>query len=340
MNWTDEPICSVCVANYNGEALLEECLDSILAQQGAGNIEIIVHDDASSDGSIALLQHKYPQVRLLNSSSNVGFCISNNRMAEVARGRYLLLLNNDASLFPDAIATLVATAQAQPDSGILTLAQYDHATSALVDRGCLLDLFYNPVPNTMPSRADTAMVIGACLFLPRDLWNEMGGFPEWIESIGEDLYLCCVARLSGHYVRVADRSGYRHRQGASFGGNRVTDNKLQTTYRRRRLSERNKLAVMLLCTPGPLAWLLWTIAILSLLVEGVALTMLRGNPRIWSEIYGPALSATFKSFADLRARRAKAQAIRTVSLSAYLRAFVPWPQKLRLAAKHGLPTIR
>lgn len=340
MNSSGDPICSVCVANYNGEALLEECLDSILTQQGARDIEIIVHDDASTDGSVALLQRKYPQVRLLASTSNVGFCISNNRMAEIARGQYLLLLNNDAALFPDAIATLIESARALPGTGILTLAQYDYATSALVDRGCLLDPFYNPVPNKVASRADTAMVIGACMFLPRDLWQGLGGFPDWIESIGEDLYLCCLARLSGHHVRVADRSGYRHRQGASFGGNRVTDNKLQTTYRRRRLSERNKLAVMLLCTPGPLAWLLWLTAVLSLLAEGIVLTVLQRNPRIWSEIYGPAIATTFKSLANLRTRRKRVQAIRTVSLRTYLRAFVPWPQKLRLAARHGLPTIR
>ena len=95
-----------------------------------------------------------------------------------------------------------------------------------------------------PGRREVAMVIGACLFLPRSLWADLGGFPEWLESIGEDLYLCCVARLRGRSVKVTGASGYRHRQGASFGGNRATAQGLQTTFRRRYLSERNKLRVI------------------------------------------------------------------------------------------------
>ena len=75
-------------------------------------VEIIVHDDASSDGSVALIRQYYPQVVLIESPNNVGICVANNRMAALAKGDYLLLLNNDAALWPDALATLLATAQA------------------------------------------------------------------------------------------------------------------------------------------------------------------------------------------------------------------------------------
>src|SRR6185312_7740799 len=145
--------------------------------------------------SLALLQQRYPQVEILASKENVGFSIGNNRMVAHARGEYILLLNNDAALYPDALASLLNTAHCQTQPGIQTLPQYDWVSGDLVDRGCLLDPFYNPVPNLDPERRDVAMVIGACLFIPRKLWNSLGGFPEWLESIGEDLYLCCLARL-------------------------------------------------------------------------------------------------------------------------------------------------
>src|SRR6185312_14527399 len=105
--------------------------------------------------------------------------------------------------------------------GILTLPQYDWQSGALVDRGCLLDPFYNPVPNLDPAQTDVAYAIGACLWIPRQQWNELGGLPEWMGSIGEDIYLCCVARLRAIRVIALSCSGFRHRLGATFGGARI-----------------------------------------------------------------------------------------------------------------------
>jgi GT2 family glycosyltransferase len=334
------PLCSICIANFNGATLLDDCLESVLAQSGDISIEIIIHDDASTDDSVELLRNKYPQVELLVSRINVGFCIGNNRMVEHARGKYVLLLNNDAALFPDALLTLLNTANKEVPAGVLTLPQYDWTTGALVDRGCLLDPFYNPVPNLDPARREVAMAIGACLFLSRSLWNELGGFPEWFESIGEDLYLCCLARLRGALVQVTTRSGYRHRQGVSFGGNRAASNGLQTTFRRRRLSERNKTSAMVVCTPTLFVWPLLTLHVISLIVEGAVMTMLRRTPRIWREIYKPTLKFLFHDMSYLRARRKQEQALSQITLKVYLHDFVALPHKLRLLRRHGIPRIR
>lgn len=340
LNRSEHPACSVCIANYNGAALLDDCLASVLAQQGNISIEIIVHDDASTDDSVALLRERYPQVEVLASRENVGFCISNNRMVDHARGEFVLLLNNDAALQPDALVTLLATAQILGQPCVLTLPQYDWATQTLVDRGCMLDLFYNPVPNLDPSRHEVAMAIGACLFLPRNLWCDLGGFPEWMGSIAEDMYLCCIARLHGLSVRVTTSSGYLHRQGMSFGGNRVDGGALHSNFRRRRLSERNKTAVMVISTPTVLVWPLLTVHVFGLVIEGVLLTLLKRDGRVWKEIYGPTLGYIATRLGQLRTLRGQAQRVRRTSLRKYGHCMTLLPRKLSMLLRYGLPRLK
>ncbi|MBS0486236.1 MAG: glycosyltransferase, partial [Proteobacteria bacterium] len=75
LNQAAAPVCSVCIANYNGAAILADCIDSVLQQQREISVEIIIHDDASTDDSVAFLRAHYPQVELFVSEVNVGFCI-------------------------------------------------------------------------------------------------------------------------------------------------------------------------------------------------------------------------------------------------------------------------
>lgn len=340
MTQTSLPVCSVCIANYNGESLLVDCLNSVLNQQCSFPFEIIVHDDASTDNSLELLESRFPQIHVIRSSDNVGFCISNNRMVTQASGQFILLLNNDAALAPDALATLHEQSMLQANPGILTLPQYDWESGALVDRGCLLDPFYNPVSNLDSSRREIAMVIGACLWIPRILWNQLGGFPEWFESIAEDMQICCRARLAGFPVEVTQKSSYRHRQGNSFGGNRLSDGRLKTTYQRRRLSERNKTFVMALCAPAPLVLILMPIHILALLVEGIVLTLAKHDFTIIKDIYIKALSSLILERTTILNERRSIQKSRSVSRKHYRKTFTKYPQKLVLLLKYGAPEIR
>ena len=142
-------------------------------------------------------------------------------------------------------------------------------------------------------------MIGACLFICRDLWQELGGFPEWMESIGEDLFLCGHARLRGMTVRALAVSGYRHRQGATFGGNRMGETGLRTTSRRRQLSERNKTRALMILTPGILMWPLLTLHLCTLAAEGVILSLLRRDGNLWREVYAPAVTTPFREAGDL-----------------------------------------
>ncbi len=334
-----KPIISVCIANYNGMEVIDDCLRSVLEQEGDISLEILVHDDASSDGSVAYIRGRYPSARLIVSESNVGFCIANNRMAAEAKGKYLLLLNNDAALYPDALQALLLEADRIGGLAILGLPQYDAGSGELVDIGSLLDPFLNPVPNLDPNRNEVGMVIGACLWVPRALWDELGGFPEWFGSIGEDLYLCCRARLAGHAVRAVATSGYRHWQGKSFGGNRVVENRLATTFRRRALSERNKCFVMVLTYPAPLLQLVFPIHLVLLLVEGFVLSLLKGQWRAFREIYAACLQSLWSERKDLFRFRRQILAGRAISWRTFIDPFTWCPHKLRLLLRHGIPRI-
>lgn len=333
------PTVSVCIANYNGLEVVDDCIASVLAQDCGFPVEIIVHDDASSDGSAQHIRAAYPQAILLESTDNVGFCVANNRMVERATGEYVLLLNNDAALYPDALATLYKAAQDIGQPAILSLPQYDAATGELIDIGCLFDPFLNPVPNQNPERNEVGMVIGACLWIPKALWQELGGFPEWFGSIGEDLYLCCRARLEGYSVRALSISGYRHRVGASFGGGKVQGERLTTTFRRRALSERNKTFVMAICYPG--AMLIWLLPLHLALIhlEGLLLTLIKGDSTVWNKIYAPLLPALWRQRQRLISLRLSSQSQRKTSLRSWLTPFCWTPRKLKMLIRHGLPNL-
>ncbi len=336
---TTTPIVSVCIANYNGMDVIDDCLQSVMVQYGDVAVEILVHDDASTDDSLAHIRKHYPQVILIESVENAGFCIANNRMASKAKGQFLLLLNNDAALFPDALQAMLAEAANLGKPAILTLPQFDATSGKLIDRGCLLDPFFNPVPNLDPNRRDVAMVIGACLWIPKKLWDELEGFPEWFGSIAEDMYLCCRARLAGYAVRALGVSGYRHWQGKSFGGNRVVNKRLSTTYRRRSLSERNKTFVMVVTDPAPLLLLIFPIHLVSLLIEGLALSLLKKEWRAFREIYGTCLQSLWKEQKNLFRLRWQIQANKAITWKTFIDPLTWFPHKLRLLIRHGLPLI-
>jgi GT2 family glycosyltransferase len=332
---------SVCIANYNGMAVIDACLRSVLDQDCDFPVEIIVHDDASTDGSLQYVQDHWPQAKLIASPENVGFCISNNRMVAAAQGEYVLLLNNDAELFPNALRSLMTAAERLGKPAILGLPQYDAADGHLIDRGSLFDPFLNPIPNLDLNREDVGMVMGACLWIPRGLWDKIGGFPEWFGSMAEDMYVCCVARLWGFQVRVLPESGFRHWVGHSFGGGKVTGGKrLMTTMKRRSLSEKNKTSVMIMTYPSPvMAILLWP-HLLLLILEGVLLSLLKPDKALWRHIYAPCLASIWFGRQRLWTARHSVQMLRVLACREFFRPFTPIPHKLTMLARHGLPQVK
>lgn len=333
-------LVSVCIANYNGIDLIDDCIASVRAQEGGVPAEILVFDDASTDGSARHIRARHPDVVLIESDANAGFCVANNRMAAVARGKYLLLLNNDATLLPDALSTLQAEAGRLLRPAILSLPQYNATTGELLDIGSLLDPFLNSVPNRDRTRNEVGMVAGACLWIDKALWQALGGFPAWFGSLAEDLYLCCRARLAGHPVRALGVSGYRHRVGYSFSGGKAGNGRLATTFRRRALSERNKTYVMAMTYPAPYLQIVLPLHLILLLTEGVTLSILNGRLKFLKEIYLPVFTGLIIERNNLRAVRANVIKSRCLGGADFFAVFDWVPHKLRMLARYGLPSVR
>jgi GT2 family glycosyltransferase len=333
------PDISVCIANYNGGHYVLDCLASVYAQQGDFTLEVLLHDDSSSDDSLASVRRAFPDVKILASTTNVGFCISNNRMVAASRGRYVLLLNNDAVLRPDSLRRLLEFAEDGHGDCLLGLPQHTLTDSTLVDRGYRTDIFLNPIPILAPGIHEVGVATGACLWIPRPVWDAIGGFPDWFESIAEDIYLCLSARLLGYRVIVLDAPHFEHWIGRNLGGGKIMDRRLNTTVRRRALSERNKTYAMLLCYPRlallavlPTHALLLAVEALFLLLSG------SGRDKVW-RIYAPIPSALWRQRKRIASTRRHLMRRRRCTF-VQIFAQTSWvPQKLRMLLRHGRPEL-
>src|SRR5262245_16826178 len=112
------PELSILVISYNTAEMTLACLDSVAAETRETAYEIIVVDNASSDGSADAVAAAHPEIRLIRSDENMGFARANNVAAKTAKGDVLLLLNPDTVVLDGAIDRLVAFAKARPKARI------------------------------------------------------------------------------------------------------------------------------------------------------------------------------------------------------------------------------
>jgi GT2 family glycosyltransferase len=110
---------SIIIVNWNTKDLLQNCLRSTLEQAGDVDYEIVVVDNASSDGSAEMVKQIFPQVKLIENTENHGFAAANNQGMAIAQGRYVLLLNSDTVILDNAIAKTVAFADDHPDAAVV-----------------------------------------------------------------------------------------------------------------------------------------------------------------------------------------------------------------------------
>jgi GT2 family glycosyltransferase len=201
---------SVCVVNWNCRDVLRACLQSLRDQPNDVRYEVLVVDNASTDGAAEMVAREFPEFVLLRNQENVGFARANNRAAGRAQGRYLFFLNNDTVLPPGALRRLVDYANAHPNVGMIgprlrdgrgrfqasyrcrpTLSGLLHRTSVLRWTG----LLHNAYRHYRRQRFDpehtgrVELLIGAAVFLPRTVFFECGPWDEGYIFGGEDLEL-------------------------------------------------------------------------------------------------------------------------------------------------------
>lgn len=112
-------IVSVVIVSWNASSYLEECLTSLHDATYPWSMEIIVVDNASSDGSSAMLQRRFPNAILIQNPDNLGFAKANNIGIRRARGKYVALINSDVHVLQGCLQQLVAYSNAEPRSGIV-----------------------------------------------------------------------------------------------------------------------------------------------------------------------------------------------------------------------------
>jgi hypothetical protein len=161
-----------------------------------------------------------------------------------------------------------------------------------------------------------------------------------MESIAEDMYLCCVARLYGYPVQVTKSSGYRHWQGMSFSGKRTDTKRLVSTYHRRVLSERNKTITMIVTIPACLLPVVFPAHMIILFIEGATLAMFTCNKSLFVDVYLQLPYLIYKNFKLLSIYRSKVQTARVVGGGVFLSPFKWFPWKLRMLFQFGLPLVR
>lgn len=262
----DNPLISVIVPNYNGEACLRPCLDSI-RRQTYRPLETIVVDDCSTDQSLALLAREYPECRVLALPVNQGFCAAANAGAAQARGAWLALVNNDARLPENFCSVLSAALQARARAWIAA----PHIRNLNMDMqayplGGTLSVTGLVIHNVFPEAHLIFGASGAALLFAREAGPPFD--PEY-RFFHEDVYFSWRAWLTGHEVIRCPEVVVEHIGSASVAGQ---------PSRNRWLLERNRLINFLVFwSPGFLLRLLPLLAA-ALLLENLADLLARRSP--------------------------------------------------------------
>jgi len=110
---------SVIIVNWNTKDILRDCLKSVCRQTTNIDYEIIVVDNASTDGSSELVKKRFPQVILLENCENIGFAAANNRGLSIAKGRYVLMLNSDTIMLENTIEKVSEFADGHPNAAVV-----------------------------------------------------------------------------------------------------------------------------------------------------------------------------------------------------------------------------
>lgn len=229
---------SVVIVSWNTRELLSGCIASVIRQahNAALRVEIIVVDNASSDGTMDLLQHEYPGVTIIALQENQGFAAANNLGIAQARGNALLLLNPDTEMFPGSLAGLWWALKASPRVGMAgalllnpdgSLQSAGYRFPGLVQ--VFLDLF--PLhPRLIGSRLNGRIPpgdglspvaidhpLGACMLVRREVIEQVGMLDERYFMYSEEIDWCRRIKAAGWMILTAPSARVIHYGGQSTG---------------------------------------------------------------------------------------------------------------------------
>jgi GT2 family glycosyltransferase len=235
-------VVSVVVVSYRCAGPLVDCLDSLALQRGI-ELEVIVVENASGDGTAELIRDRYPWVRLIENAENVGFARAVNEALEVSAGDPVLLVNPDTVLPPDAVAECVAQLALHPEVGMLgcKLVRADGTLDHACKRGfpTVASAFYHAVglsrafPRSRRFAQYTAgsldedesgyvdAINGAFMLVRRAAIDDVGFLDEQFWLGGEDLDWCWQFAEHGWRILYWPGVTVTHLKGASAGGRRT-----------------------------------------------------------------------------------------------------------------------
>ena len=223
---------AIIIVSWNTKSLLYACLESILFYPPDCSYEIWVVDNDSTDGSVEMVREQFPEVNLIASEVNWGFAGGNNLALRQVRADYILLLNPDTEVKPEALSALVAFMERQPEAGA--------AGSRLLNPDDTLQLSCHPMPTlsrelwrllhldkikaygrykmhqwdeTTPRAVD--ILQGASLLLRKPLLDKIGLFDETYFMYSEEVDLCRRIQLAGWQLYWVPQSQVVHYGGQS-----------------------------------------------------------------------------------------------------------------------------
>ncbi|PDV99088.1 glycosyltransferase family 2 protein [Candidatus Chloroploca asiatica] len=207
---------SVIVVSYNSRPYLAACLEAICAQLGPED-ELIVVDNGSSDGSVALVAAQFPSARLI-CGPNTGYAGGNNRGANAANGTYLVFLNPDTVVRSGALAALLAPLKHEPDVGLTTacllLGDQPETINACGNTMHYTGLTYcrgaGQARTAYTRPADVDAISGAAFAIRRELFCALGGLDERFFMYVEDSDLSLRARIAGYRIRYVPEALVEH----------------------------------------------------------------------------------------------------------------------------------
>lgn len=219
------PKVSVVIPTYNRADLVMDCLDS-LAWQTEQDLEIIVVDDASTDGTAKTIANRFPEVRVLRMPRNSGYASATNAGIRAATGDWILLLNNDVTMDACCIENLLSFAEVRNAYMAAPLLLWRDDSGTIYSAGDRLATGYRPeaIGFRQPREGfdfseEPIGVSGACGLFSRIVFDEVGLLEESFVAYFEDADLCLRAYNAGLEGGVVPEAVAYHIGSASIAGN-------------------------------------------------------------------------------------------------------------------------